>query len=73
MMPDYGGGDDTAKDIKSTAVGVIYNKCERAMAAPPEGGMICKLSLPSRNAALRGEGEATPHREILLAVAVLEE
>ena len=29
MMPDYGGdggGDDTAKDIKSTAVGVIYNK-----------------------------------------------
>ena len=71
MMPDYGGGgggDDTAKDIKSTAVGVIYNKCERG-----GDGMICKLSLPSRNAALRGEGEATPHREILLAVAVLEE
>ena len=30
MMPDYGGaGDDTAKDIKSTAaVGVIYNNLQ---------------------------------------------
>ena len=34
--------------------------------------MICIIPLPPNNAALRGEGEATPHREILLALALLQ-
>ena len=34
--------------------------------------MICTIPFTANNAALRGEGEATPHREILLALALLE-